>query len=81
MIDLTTNQRLALINAVGGQFEIVENNRIGPGLARKGLAFRDEHYERKVWGCDLSGPGYVNITYWLTPEGKALREELLKEDV
>ena len=53
--------------------DVVEDNRIGAGLARLGLARRDSEYVPKTWGDGLS-EGYREITYTLTAEGIAERE-------
>ena len=77
MIHLTKREREEIIWVGGGQFTIIEDNRIGAGLARKGLAERDSYYESE---CSSEGIiGGTVIHYYLTDEGILLRDKLWAE--
>jgi hypothetical protein len=74
---LTEREREEIIFAEGGLFSIVEDNRIGAGLARKGLAERTSWYESQC--SSLSQWGGMVIQYDLTAQGVLLRDKLWAE--
>ena len=78
MIHLTKREREEIVWAGGGQSTWIEDNRIGAGLARKGLAERDSYYESE---CSSKGIiGGTVIYYYLTDEGILLRDKLWAEE-
>ena len=75
---LTEREREEIIFAGGGCYTIIENNRIGAGLARKGLAERHSYYEPEC--SSLRQRGGTVVQYDLTDEGVLLRDKLWAED-
>jgi hypothetical protein len=77
MTRITKREREEIIWATGGLYTTIENNRIGAGLARKGLAERSSYYEPECSSERVRG-GTV-IEYDLTDEGILLRDKLWAE--
>ena len=76
-VTLTKREREEIVWASGGQYTTIGNNRIGAGLARKGLAERSSYYEPECSSERVRG-GTV-IEYDLTDEGVLLRDKLWDE--
>jgi hypothetical protein len=74
MIHLTKREREEILWATGG---FCLDQRIGAGLARKGLAKRNSYYEPEWLG---GGRGGTVIEYDLTDEGILLRDKLWAEE-